>query len=213
MSRPLSTNGDESFRLRWDICWTGYVQKIGSRPVACRCPRDSRRTGALYRHIWPGVRIADATRAPAAGCGSASSWLTVSVATDHRRSTHPARDRGLPGAARGAYKPGTDRAAVARCAAICASAPRGAPIASTRSRRDSHDRPWRLGSLPAISHPMKPPVPEALLTGATRPANGVRHGTLLVDLGLRVGEVAALQLDDLNWQDGTVRSARQVAPG
>jgi len=27
----------------------------------------------------------------------------------------------------------------------------------------------------------------------------------LLDLGLRVSEVAALQLDDLNWQDGTVR--------
>ena len=27
----------------------------------------------------------------------------------------------------------------------------------------------------------------------------------MLDLGLRVSEVAALQLDDLNWRDGTVR--------
>jgi integrase len=34
---------------------------------------------------------------------------------------------------------------------------------------------------------------------------GYAMARCLLDLGLRASEVAALQLDDLNWQDGTVR--------
>jgi integrase len=30
----------------------------------------------------------------------------------------------------------------------------------------------------------------------------------LVDLGLRASEVASLQLDDVNWREGTVRIAK-----
>ena len=65
---------------------------------------------------------------------------------------------------------------------------------------------WRLASLPSYL--------TADETARFLSAFDRRHGSgqcgyamarCLLDLGLRASEVAALQLDDLNWQDGTVR--------
>jgi site-specific recombinase XerD len=65
---------------------------------------------------------------------------------------------------------------------------------------------WRLASLP--SHLTPDETARFLQAFDRRHASGQRGYAMarcLVDLGLRVSEVAALQLDDLNWQDGTVR--------
>jgi integrase/recombinase XerD len=67
---------------------------------------------------------------------------------------------------------------------------------------------WRLASLP--SHLTPDEIARFLHAFDRRHASGQRGYAMarcLVDLGLRVSEVAALQLDDLNWQDGTVRIA------
>ncbi len=65
---------------------------------------------------------------------------------------------------------------------------------------------WRLASLP--SHLTADEAARFLNAFDRRHASGQRGYAMarcLLDLGLRVSEVAALQLDDLNWQDGTVR--------
>lgn len=64
----------------------------------------------------------------------------------------------------------------------------------------------RLASLP--SH-LTPEETTRFLNAFDRRHASGQHGyamaRFLVDLGLRACEVAALQLEDLNWQDGTVR--------
>lgn len=65
---------------------------------------------------------------------------------------------------------------------------------------------WRLASLPSALTPDD--TARFLEAFDRRDAIGQRGYAMarcLVDLGLRVGEVAALQLADLNWLDGTVR--------
>jgi integrase len=65
---------------------------------------------------------------------------------------------------------------------------------------------WRLASLP--SHLTADETTRFLNAFHRRTATGRRGYAMarcMVDLGLRVGEVAALQLDDLNWREGTVR--------
>jgi integrase/recombinase XerD len=65
---------------------------------------------------------------------------------------------------------------------------------------------WRLASLP--SHLTPEETARFLNAFDRRHARGQRGYAMarcLVDLGLRASEVAALQLDDLNWHDGTVR--------
>ena len=65
---------------------------------------------------------------------------------------------------------------------------------------------WRLASLP--SHLTPDETARFLNAFDRRHASGQRGYAMarcLVDLGLRASEVAALQLDDLKWQDGTVR--------
>lgn len=65
---------------------------------------------------------------------------------------------------------------------------------------------WRLASLP--THLTPDETARFLDAFDRRDATGQRGYAMarcLVDLGLRVSEVAALQLDDLNWPDGTVR--------
>jgi site-specific recombinase XerD len=65
---------------------------------------------------------------------------------------------------------------------------------------------WRLASLP--SYLTSDETARFLEAFDRRDATGQRGYAMarcLVDLGLRVSEVAALQLDDVNWQDGTVR--------
>lgn len=65
---------------------------------------------------------------------------------------------------------------------------------------------WRLASLP--SH-LTPGETARFLDAFDRRAaigqRGYAMARCLLDLGLRVSEVAALQLGDVNWQDGTVR--------
>jgi integrase len=68
---------------------------------------------------------------------------------------------------------------------------------------------WRLASLPGV-------LSESELNSVLRSfdrttATGRRDYAMarcLVDLGLRAGEVAALQLDDVNWREGTLRIAK-----
>lgn len=65
---------------------------------------------------------------------------------------------------------------------------------------------WRLASLP--SHLTPDDTARFLEAFDRRDATGQRGYAMarcMVDLGLRVSEVAALQLDDVNWQEGTVR--------
>ena len=65
---------------------------------------------------------------------------------------------------------------------------------------------WRLASLPTAL--TSDETAGFLRAFDRRHANGQRGYAMarcLLDLGLRGSEVAALQLDDLNWQDGTVR--------
>ena len=65
---------------------------------------------------------------------------------------------------------------------------------------------WRLASLP--SHLTADETARVLNAFDQRTATGRRGYAMarcMVDLGLRVGEVAALQLDDVNWREGTVR--------
>jgi integrase len=64
---------------------------------------------------------------------------------------------------------------------------------------------WRLAALPAHLTPDE--TARFLKAFDQRHASGQRGYAMarcLVDLGLRACEVAALQLDDLNWQDGTL---------
>jgi site-specific recombinase XerD len=65
---------------------------------------------------------------------------------------------------------------------------------------------WRLASLPSYLTPDE--TARFLKAFDRRHASGQRGYAMarcLLDLGLRASEVATLQLDDLNWQDGTVR--------
>ena len=65
---------------------------------------------------------------------------------------------------------------------------------------------WRLAALPSAL--TSDETTRFLQTFDQRTASGRRGYAMarcMVDLGLRVGEVAALQLDDLNWREGTVR--------
>lgn len=65
---------------------------------------------------------------------------------------------------------------------------------------------WRLASLPTALTPDE--TARFLRAFDQRHADGQRGYAMarcLLDLGLRGSEVAALQLDDLNWQDGTIR--------
>ena len=65
---------------------------------------------------------------------------------------------------------------------------------------------WRLASL--LSHLTQDDSARFLNAFDRRHASGQRGYAMarcLLDLGLRASEVVTLQLDDLNWQDGTVR--------
>jgi site-specific recombinase XerD len=65
---------------------------------------------------------------------------------------------------------------------------------------------WRLASLPP--HLASDEVARFLRAFDRRDARGQRGYAMarcMLDLGLRVGEVVALQLEDLQWRDGTVR--------
>ncbi len=65
---------------------------------------------------------------------------------------------------------------------------------------------WSLAALPSALTPDE--TARFLKAFDRRRADGLRGYAMarcFVDLGLRVSEVAALQLDDLHWQDGTVR--------
>jgi integrase/recombinase XerD len=73
---------------------------------------------------------------------------------------------------------------------------------------------WRLASLPAHLTPDE--VARFLQTFDRRDARGQRGYAMarcMLDLGLRVSEVAALQLEDLQWRDGTVRIAGKAHRG
>jgi integrase/recombinase XerD len=64
---------------------------------------------------------------------------------------------------------------------------------------------WRLATVPAYLTPDE--VARFLDTFDRHTASGQRGYAMarcLVDMGLRAGEVAAIQLDDLNWCDGTL---------
>jgi integrase/recombinase XerD len=64
---------------------------------------------------------------------------------------------------------------------------------------------WRLARLPKALHPTQV---QALLASCDRRTRSGRRAfavmTLLIRLGLRAGEVAALRLDDIDWRGGTV---------
>jgi integrase/recombinase XerD len=64
---------------------------------------------------------------------------------------------------------------------------------------------WRLASLPA---PLEPGQVQAMLEGCDTGTDSGRRDlamlTLLARLGLRAGEVAALSLDDIDWQAGEI---------
>jgi integrase/recombinase XerD len=64
---------------------------------------------------------------------------------------------------------------------------------------------WRLARLPKALHPTQV---QALLASCDRRTRSGRRAfavmTLLIRLGLRAGEVAALRLDDIDWRAGTV---------
>jgi len=65
---------------------------------------------------------------------------------------------------------------------------------------------WRLASLPTALTPDE--IARFLKAFDRRRPSGQRGYAMarcLLDLGLRAKEVVGLQLDDLNWQDGTVR--------
>jgi integrase/recombinase XerD len=65
---------------------------------------------------------------------------------------------------------------------------------------------WRLASLPShLTQDETARFLNAFDRRHSRSRRGYAMARCLVDLGLRASEVAALQLDDLNWQDGTVR--------
>ena len=64
---------------------------------------------------------------------------------------------------------------------------------------------WRLATVPAYLTPDE--VTRFLDTFDRHSASGQRGYAMarcLVDMGLRAGEVAAIQLDDLNWREGTL---------
>jgi integrase/recombinase XerD len=64
---------------------------------------------------------------------------------------------------------------------------------------------WRLASLP--THLLPEETARFLQTFNRHTLGGQRGFAMarcLIDLGLRAGEVAALQLDDLNWHEGTI---------
>ena len=74
-------------------------------------------------------------------------------------------------------------------------------------RRDSHGRVLAVGRLAELAHTGRDrPLPRGVRS-ASPPIGrrGYAMARCMVDLGLRVSEVAALQLDDLQWQGGTVR--------
>jgi integrase len=65
---------------------------------------------------------------------------------------------------------------------------------------------WRLAALPSHLTPDETArFLQAFDRRSPRGQRGYAMARCMVDLGLRVSEVAALQLDDLHWQDGTVR--------
>jgi integrase len=78
-----------------------------------------------------------------------------------------------------------------RCGRICA----GAPCAAR----------WSLASLP---HALKPDEVDRVLASFTRTLRSPKRGYAIVrlalDLGLRTAEINRLQLDDIDWKQGTV---------
>jgi len=65
---------------------------------------------------------------------------------------------------------------------------------------------WRLAALPShLTSDETARFLQAFDRRSPRGQRGYAMARFMVDLGLRVSEVAALQLDDLHWQDGTVR--------
>ena len=65
---------------------------------------------------------------------------------------------------------------------------------------------WRLTALPsALTQEETSRFVQAFDRRTTRGRRGYAMARCMLDLGLRVSEVVALQLDDLNWRDGTVR--------
>ena len=71
--------------------------------------------------------------------------------------------------------------------------PHGGVLAVGRLAERSH-----LGRNRSVPADLRSSVPRA-------GRRGYAMARCMVDLGLRVGEVAALQLDDVNWREGTVR--------
>lgn len=64
---------------------------------------------------------------------------------------------------------------------------------------------WRMTSLPRSLTPEQVArVLEACATARGSPKRGVAIVRLALDLGLRIGEIAGLQLDDIDWQRGTI---------
>ena len=64
---------------------------------------------------------------------------------------------------------------------------------------------WRLAALPAPLTPEEVPrVLSAFDVGNAHGQRGYAMTHCLADLGLRTQEVAALQIDDFNWQEGTL---------
>jgi site-specific recombinase XerD len=84
----------------------------------------------------------------------------------------------------------------------------GDPIASLASVL-SYPANWQHASLPKT---LADEEIEKLLTSLNWPAPSMRRSAAIVrcavDLGLRSGEIAALSLDDIDWQAGTVRLRR-----
>ena len=65
---------------------------------------------------------------------------------------------------------------------------------------------WRLAALPsALTLEETTRFLQAFDRRTARGQRGYAMARCMLDLGLRVSEVVALQLDDLNWRDGTVR--------
>ena len=65
---------------------------------------------------------------------------------------------------------------------------------------------WRLAALPSVLTVEETTrFLQAFDRRTARSQRGYAMARCMLDLGLRVSEVVALQLDDLNWRDGTVR--------
>ena len=185
-----------------------YAQTGGFRLAALGCrPRCTTNWNGL-RAIW--TTSADWRPKPArtVGGGSLSSWRDQfghgPIAIDRLTTRDIVDFLGREGSG---YTPGTAgvRASALRCylrfrAAVCADRV-DALIAAIPTVAC-----WRLAAVP--SHLTPDEAARFLQAFDRRTPSGQRGYAMarcMVDLGLRVSEVAALQLNDLKWQDGTVR--------